>query len=300
MNILLNLQESSHTNLWIYSHTDGHMDYFQAYVKGMYSDEAECTHQKLERKESRTAPWSAPSLKSCVENGNLLGEKRPRRNYLPGRKKTKRVPCPGSQVRKVHHRPLRKENWPLGEENWSQNPPCDRPLVTLTRHFGWSGGGQSLMRVECRNPLTAIGDSSLSSNAAILSQPLIIFVNSQVRSCDSLGYFFSASRIKFQLFSMTFNLYFLLLLFWHLLRRLLHQPWGPIGATTSFQISYCYQTCCLECPSPNPFVLSQNSKHVSIKVSLLLLFSHYVANVIIYVIVSSNQYVSAWRAKIIT
>ena len=106
----------------------------------------------------------------------------------------------------------------------TENPPCDRPLVTLIRHFGWSGGGQSLMRVECRNPLTAIGDSSLSSNTAILSQPLIIFVNSQVRSCDSLGYFFSASRIKFQLFSMTFNLYFLLLLFWHLLRRLLHQP----------------------------------------------------------------------------
>ena len=57
----------------------------------------------------------------------------------------------------------------------------------------------------------------------------------------------------------------------------------------------------LECPSPNPFVLSQNSKHVSIKVSLLLLFSRYVeSNGITYVIVSSNQYVSAWRAKIIT
>ena len=33
----------------------------------------------------------------------------------------------------------------------------------------------------------------------------------------------------------------------------------------------------------------------------MLLFSHYVmSDVIIYVIVSSNQYVSAWRAKIIT
>ena len=57
----------------------------------------------------------------------------------------------------------------------------------------------------------------------------------------------------------------------------------------------------LESSALNPFVLAQNSKHVSIKVSLLLMFSHYVvSDVIIYVIVSSNQYVSAWRAKIIT
>ena len=112
LNILLNLKESSCTNLWICSHTDGDLDYFQAYVKGIYSNEAECTHQKLERKESRTAPWSAPSLRSWVENGNLHGEKRPRSNYLQGRKKTKRVPCPGSQVRKVHW-PLRKDNWSL-------------------------------------------------------------------------------------------------------------------------------------------------------------------------------------------
>ena len=211
----------------------------------MYSNEAECTHQKLERKESRTAPWSAPSLRSWVENGNLHGEKRPRRNYLQGRKKTKSTmswkPSKKSALT-IEKRELITENWP-----W------DRPLVTLIRHFGWSGGAQSLMRVECRNPLTAIWDSSLSSNTANLSQPLIISLNSQVRSCDSLAYFSSAWRIKFQLFSMKFNLYFLLLFFWHLLRRLLHQPWAPIGATTGFRISYCCQTCvAVGMPFPKP------------------------------------------------
>ena len=96
-------------------------------------------------------------------------------------------------------------------------------------------------------------DSSLSSNTAIPSQPLIIFLNSQVGSYDSLAYSSSAWRIKFQLFSMTFNLYFLLLFFRHLLRRLLHHPpWAPIGATTSFWISYFYQTCVAGILFPKP------------------------------------------------
>ena len=70
------------------------------------------------------------------------------------------------------------------------------------------------------NPLTALWDSGLSLFKAILhiTTPNYLPEKSRVRSYDSLAYFSSAWRIKFKLFSMTFNLDFFLffscLFFW--------------------------------------------------------------------------------------
>lgn len=72
---------------------------------------------------------------------------------------------------KVHHRPLRKENWPLGEET-DLEPTMRQTFGDLDKALWMEWWRSKLDESGMQKPSpTAIGDSSLSSNAAILSQP---------------------------------------------------------------------------------------------------------------------------------
>lgn len=141
------------------------------------------TKDWLERRESRSVPWVECSIIKRLRRVKIT-------ERSLKRKKTKRAQCPGSQVKKVHQG--------RGSEDWEliiENRPLYRSLVILIRQFRWSGGGQSLIRVGCKNPLTAFWDSDLSLlNFIFLTTALIIFLKLQTRSCDSLADFSGAPK----------------------------------------------------------------------------------------------------------